>query len=88
MPAEGWLDVASTLAVMRFIVAGNLLGLPGLTVPVGYDPGGLPIGLQLIGRPWEEALLLRAGRLLEAQMQRRRPPTYVDLLDGSPSAPR
>jgi Asp-tRNA(Asn)/Glu-tRNA(Gln) amidotransferase A subunit family amidase len=88
MPAEGWLDVASTLAVMRFIVAGNLLGLPGLTVPVGYDPGGLPIGLQLIGRPWEEALLLRAGRLLEAQMQRRRPPTYVDLLDGSQSAPR
>jgi Asp-tRNA(Asn)/Glu-tRNA(Gln) amidotransferase A subunit family amidase len=81
MPAEGWIDVASTLAVMRFIVAGNLLGLPALTVPVGYDRGGLPIGLQLTGRAWEEALLLRAGRLLEAQVQRRRPATYVDLLE-------
>jgi Asp-tRNA(Asn)/Glu-tRNA(Gln) amidotransferase A subunit family amidase len=81
MPPEGWLDVASTLAVMRFIVAGNLLGLPALTVPVGYDRGGLPIGLQLTGRAWEEALLLRAGRLLEAHVQRRRPATYIDLLE-------
>jgi Asp-tRNA(Asn)/Glu-tRNA(Gln) amidotransferase A subunit family amidase len=67
---------------MRFILPGNLLGLPALSVPVGYDARGLPIGLQLTGRAWEEALLLRAGRLLEAKITRRRPATFFDLLAG------
>jgi Asp-tRNA(Asn)/Glu-tRNA(Gln) amidotransferase A subunit family amidase len=88
LPAEGWLDITATLAVMRFIVPGNFLGLPALSVPVGYDRDGLPIGLQLTGRAWEEALLLRTGRLLEAQIERRRPATYVDLLERPLTAQR
>jgi len=39
----------------------NYLGLPALSVPCGFDPNGLPIGLQLAARPFAEALLLRAG---------------------------
>ena len=39
----------------------NLAGLPGLVVPCGEANGGLPIGLQLIGRPFDEATLLRVG---------------------------
>ncbi|MBL9057791.1 MAG: Asp-tRNA(Asn)/Glu-tRNA(Gln) amidotransferase subunit GatA, partial [Rhodobacteraceae bacterium] len=37
-----------------FTVTVNLAGLPGISVPVGLDAKGLPLGLQLIGRPWEE----------------------------------
>ena len=38
-----------------FTVTVNLAGLPGISVPVGLDKKGLPLGLQLIGRPWDEA---------------------------------
>nr|XP_043620002.1 fatty acid amide hydrolase-like [Erigeron canadensis] len=51
--------------LMRFILAGNLLGLPAISVPVGYDKQGLPIGLQIIGRPWEEATILRLAAAFE-----------------------
>ncbi len=39
----------------------NYLGLPSMSVPCGLDPNGLPIGLQLSGRPFDEAAVLRAG---------------------------
>jgi aspartyl-tRNA(Asn)/glutamyl-tRNA(Gln) amidotransferase subunit A len=39
----------------------NTLGLPALSVPCGFDSNGAPIGLQLIGRPFDEALLYRIG---------------------------
>jgi aspartyl-tRNA(Asn)/glutamyl-tRNA(Gln) amidotransferase subunit A len=39
----------------------NTLGLPALSVPCGFDSSGAPIGLQLIGRPFDEALLYRIG---------------------------
>lgn len=45
----------------------NLLGFPAITVPFGRCSNGLPIGIQLIGRPFEEALLLRAARALERE---------------------
>lgn len=43
----------------------NLLGWPALTVPVGQTETGLPLGLQLSGRPWDDATVLRAGLALE-----------------------
>jgi aspartyl-tRNA(Asn)/glutamyl-tRNA(Gln) amidotransferase subunit A len=48
-----------------FTVTVNLAGLPGIAVPVGLDGQGLPLGLQLIGRPWDEADLLNCAQVLE-----------------------
>ncbi|WP_116597503.1 Asp-tRNA(Asn)/Glu-tRNA(Gln) amidotransferase subunit GatA [Primorskyibacter marinus] len=49
-----------------FTVTVNLAGLPGISVPTGQDKQGLPMGLQLIGRPWEEGDLLNTAYALEA----------------------
>lgn len=43
----------------------NIAGLPGLVVPCGFDGSNLPIGLQLIGKPFNESMLLRAGYTFE-----------------------
>jgi aspartyl-tRNA(Asn)/glutamyl-tRNA(Gln) amidotransferase subunit A len=43
----------------------NLAGLPGISVPAGFTGGGLPIGLQLIGRAFDEATVLRAAHAYE-----------------------
>ncbi len=48
-----------------FTVPVNLAGLPGVSVPAGLSGEGLPLGLQLIGRAFDEATLLRAARRLE-----------------------
>ena len=48
-----------------FTVTVNLAGLPGITVPAGLNDAGLPLGLQLIGRPWGEADLLNTAYVLE-----------------------
>ncbi|WP_375259262.1 amidase family protein, partial [Citreimonas sp.] len=48
-----------------FTVTVNLAGLPGVSVPAGVDRKGLPLGLQLIGRPWEEGDLLNTAYALE-----------------------
>ncbi len=48
-----------------FTVTVNLAGLPGISVPAGLDSQGLPLGLQLIGRPWDEAGLLNTAYALE-----------------------
>ena len=48
-----------------YTVPANLAGLPGISIPCGFSKAGLPIGLQLIGRPFEEAALLRIARAAE-----------------------
>ena len=48
-----------------FTVTVNLAGLPGISVPAGLDSKGLPLGLQLIGKPWEEGDLLNTAFALE-----------------------
>ena len=50
-----------------FTVTVNLAGLPGISVPVGLDAQGLPLGLQLIGRPWDEGALLNYADVLESR---------------------
>ncbi|MCP3101921.1 Asp-tRNA(Asn)/Glu-tRNA(Gln) amidotransferase subunit GatA [Myxococcus sp. K15C18031901] len=45
----------------------NLAGVPGLSVPCGFTKAGLPVGLQVLGRPFEEALLLRVARAFERE---------------------
>lgn len=53
------------LATTRFVRAINLIGLPAISLPCGKDSTGLPIGLQLIARPFEETLLLRVAHAVE-----------------------
>ncbi|MCV6596478.1 MAG: Asp-tRNA(Asn)/Glu-tRNA(Gln) amidotransferase subunit GatA [Mangrovicoccus sp.] len=48
-----------------FTVTVNLAGLPAISVPAGRDSQGLPLGLQLIGKPWEEGDLLNQAQVLE-----------------------
>jgi aspartyl-tRNA(Asn)/glutamyl-tRNA(Gln) amidotransferase subunit A len=48
-----------------FTVTVNMAGLPGIAVPAGLDRSGLPLGLQLIGRPFDEVTLFRAGQVIE-----------------------
>ena len=53
-------------AIMQFTGVPSLTGLPSLAVPCGFDPDGLPVGMQIIGRPFDEATLLRAGAAFQA----------------------
>ncbi len=48
-----------------FTVTVNMAGLPGIAVPAGRTAEGLPLGLQLIGRPFDEATLFRASEVIE-----------------------
>lgn len=48
-----------------FTVTVNMAGLPGMSVPAGLSSEGTPLGLQLIGRPFDEETLFRAGRVIE-----------------------
>ncbi|MYS42727.1 Asp-tRNA(Asn)/Glu-tRNA(Gln) amidotransferase GatCAB subunit A, partial [Streptomyces sp. SID5998] len=66
-------------AYVRLSAPANITGVPALTVPAGHDRAGLPIGLQLHGRPFEEHVLLRVGHAYE-----RTRPTSAKPLDGSP----
>ena len=53
------------IASTRLVRAANVLGLPALSMPCGYNREGLPLGLQLIGQPFREDLILRLGAALE-----------------------
>jgi Asp-tRNA(Asn)/Glu-tRNA(Gln) amidotransferase A subunit family amidase len=59
---------------MRFCQWLNLTGFPGLSLPLGRSPEGLPINVQLIGRPYEEELLLQVGQVLEQERGPWQPP--------------
>lgn len=60
----------------RYTSPINLTGLPALTLPCGFSPAGLPIGLQIVGKPFDEATVLRVAWAYEASTEwhRRRPP--------------
>jgi Asp-tRNA(Asn)/Glu-tRNA(Gln) amidotransferase A subunit family amidase len=45
----------------------NLLGFPAVVVPMGYSSDGMPIGVQIVGRPWEEEVVLAVAEKLEAE---------------------
>ena len=52
-----------------FTISANLAGVPAIALPCGFSQAGLPIGLQLIGRPFEEETLLRAAYAYEQSTQ-------------------
>jgi aspartyl-tRNA(Asn)/glutamyl-tRNA(Gln) amidotransferase subunit A len=64
----GAMSVASPIEMYLndvFTVTVNMAGLPGIAVPAGVDAKGLPLGLQLIGRPFDEETLFAAGQVIE-----------------------
>lgn len=65
--------------------AVSLAGLPALALPCGFTSGGLPVSLQLIGRAWEEATLLRIGAAYEraTEWYRRRPPLSAATVENA-----
>lgn len=69
-------DLTTLGAIMRFAFPGNHHGFPAASIPAGYDSAGLPVGLQLHARPWEEHLLLRAAEVVEAAVPRRAPAVH------------
>jgi aspartyl-tRNA(Asn)/glutamyl-tRNA(Gln) amidotransferase subunit A len=48
-----------------FTVTVNMAGLPGIAVPAGVEANGLPLGLQLIGKPFDEETLFRTAHVIE-----------------------
>ena len=54
-----------------FTVTVNMAGLPGLVAPAGLSSEGLPLGLQLIGRPFDEETLFTLGEAIEQAAGRR-----------------
>jgi len=59
-----------------FTVTVNMAGLPGIAVPAGKDSQGLPLGLQLIGRPFDEETLFSLGEVIERAAGRFTPPKW------------
>jgi aspartyl-tRNA(Asn)/glutamyl-tRNA(Gln) amidotransferase subunit A len=79
---SGRLDAAGVRSLCRYTFLGNLTGLPCGTAPIGLDPEGLPIGLQIVGDAWDETTVLALMAELERTgvAQSARPPYHVDLL--------
>ncbi len=75
----GWTDLSVDTEMMRFIFPGNLVGMPAITFPIGYDAAGLPIGMQAIGRHWQENLLLQVAFNAERVFSPKMPDRYFPL---------
>jgi aspartyl-tRNA(Asn)/glutamyl-tRNA(Gln) amidotransferase subunit A len=59
-----------------FTTPASLAGLPAVSLPTGMDDRGLPLSLQIMGRPFDEATVLRAARALEIQVSWQHAPTF------------
>jgi aspartyl-tRNA(Asn)/glutamyl-tRNA(Gln) amidotransferase subunit A len=62
---EGGVEEDMLSAIMQYTGVPSLTGLPSLAVPCGFDDDGLPVGMQIIGRPFAEAQLFRAGHAFQ-----------------------
>lgn len=77
---DGDSDLTTLAEIMRFATPANMTGLPAISFPAGYTDAGLPIGMQAMGRAWEEPALLRLALVAEQMVERRRPRVWFDLL--------
>jgi Asp-tRNA(Asn)/Glu-tRNA(Gln) amidotransferase A subunit family amidase len=78
--SSGVSDLTVLGELMRFVTPANLTGLPAISFPAGYTARGLPVGLQAVGRAWEEPLLLRIALTGEACLARRAPTQHYRIL--------
>ena len=65
---------ADYLRTMTYCQHYNILGNPGVVVPVGKSAQGLPIGVQIIGRPYKEEEVLAVAAILDRQFGWKQPP--------------
>ena len=77
---DGNSDLSTTIEIMRFVTAANMTGLPAISIPVGYTKSGLPIGMQAMGRAWQEHMLLRLAVNTEQAVERKAPQVHYKLL--------
>ncbi|HEX9012556.1 MAG TPA: amidase [Anaerolineaceae bacterium] len=80
--SRGWSDLAVDTEVMRFVYPANMTGHPAISFPAGYSQAGLPIGMQAMGRHWEEQVLLRVAYAAEEIVERRRPANFYPILES------
>jgi len=64
----------------------TFLGWPAITLPAGVDSDGIPLGIEIMGRPYSEGLLLKAGYDFEQSTMHRQPPDTVPPLPGALAA--
>ncbi|MBN2502812.1 MAG: amidase [Anaerolineales bacterium] len=79
---DGDSDLTTLGEIMRYAQPANLTGLPAIAFPVGYNAAGLPIGMQVMGRAWDERTLLRMALAAEQVVERQRPSWFYDILAG------
>jgi Asp-tRNA(Asn)/Glu-tRNA(Gln) amidotransferase A subunit family amidase len=77
---EGESDLSTLMEIIRFATPANLTGLPAISFPVGYNDINLPLGMQAIGRPWQEPTLLRLALAAERVVDRKPPELYYRIL--------
>jgi Asp-tRNA(Asn)/Glu-tRNA(Gln) amidotransferase A subunit family amidase len=77
---DGNSDLSTTIEIMRFVTAGNMTGLPAVSFPAGYTTKGLPVGMQAIGRAWEENMLLQLAVNAEQAVERKKPQVHYKIL--------
>ena len=73
-------NLTQVIEIIRFVNPQNFTGHPAISIPVGYDSRGLPIGMQITGRAWQEDLLLRLAYAVGESVERRKPQVWYDLL--------
>jgi Asp-tRNA(Asn)/Glu-tRNA(Gln) amidotransferase A subunit family amidase len=78
--AAGWSDLSTDTEMMRFVYPGNLIGLPAISFPVGYDRNGMPIAMQAMGRHWQEHLLMRVAYNAELRTKRKLPKHFFEIM--------
>ena len=77
---HGESDLTTLTEIMRFTTQANFTGLPAISFPAGYNETGLPIGIQAMGRAWQEQILLRLALAAEQIVERQAPQVYYEIL--------
>ena len=76
---DGDSDLTTLAEIMRYATPANFTGHPAISFPAGYNKAGLPIGMQAMGRHWQEPTLLRLALAAEQTIERQKPQIFFDL---------
>ena len=76
---RGESNLVQTAAIMRYMQLGNLVGIPGLSFPIGYTSEGIPTSMMVQAAHWNEDVLFRVASAVESP--RMRPKVYYSVLD-------